>query len=156
MAAVWAFALCFLIVADVVGRGVFGRPVQGTPEIVANSIVMIVFLQSGYAIRSHSMLRADFLLERLGSMPRKVMLGLGYLLGCLFFLTILLGSIEPTLHSWVSGEYEGEGALRVPAWPTRVVILIGSALAILNYVVLAVLDIFTLKSDTRQMPLVDE
>lgn len=143
LAAVWAFGLCFLIVADVIGRGLFGQPVQGTPEIVANSIVMIVFLQAGYAIRSHSMLRAEFLVKLFGPLARRVVLAIGYFLGAGFFLIVLLGGIEPAIHSWVSGEYEGEGALRVPVWPTRFVILLGSALAVLNYIVLAVLDVFS-------------
>ena len=36
-------------------------PISGTKEIVANSVVMIVFMQVGFAVRSQSMLRADFL-----------------------------------------------------------------------------------------------
>ena len=61
LAAMWAFALTFLILADVIGRGVFSAPINGTAELVTASIVIIVFLQAGYAIRSRSMLRADFL-----------------------------------------------------------------------------------------------
>ena len=48
-------------------------------------------------------------------------------LGILFFGLIVWGSFEPTLHAIASGEYEGEGALRVPAWPARIIVLIGSA-----------------------------
>ena len=55
---------------------------------------------------------------------------------------ILLGGWEAAIRSWVAGEYEGEGALRVPAWPTRFTILIGSALACFNYLLMAYLDIF--------------
>ena len=61
VAAIWAFGLAFLILANIIGRSVFDSPVYGTAEIVATSIVIIVFLQVGYAIRSQSMLRADFL-----------------------------------------------------------------------------------------------
>ena len=32
-----------------------------------------------------------------------------------------------------SGEYEGEGALRVPVWPARLVVLIGSFLVVVSY-----------------------
>ena len=62
LAAAWAFVLTFIIIADIVGRNAFNYPVPGVREIVANSIVMIVFLQAGYAIRSRSMLRTDLLL----------------------------------------------------------------------------------------------
>ena len=59
LAAVWALALSLLIVADIIGNNVYGGAIPGVREIVISSIVMIVYLQLGYAIRSHSMLRAD-------------------------------------------------------------------------------------------------
>ncbi len=64
LAAFLAFGLCFLVVADVLGRVVFNAPVKGTPEIVSTSIVIICFLQAGYAIRSGGMLHVDALLKR--------------------------------------------------------------------------------------------
>ena len=142
LAAVWAFVLTFFIIADIVGRSVFNSPVYGVPEIVMNSIVMIVFLQAGYAIRSGSMLRADFLAQRFPPLFGRIALAVGYLLGAAFFAMILFGGWEAAIRSWVAGEYEGEGALRVPAWPTRWTILVGSALACFNYVLMAYLDIF--------------
>ena len=50
LAAGWAFILTFIIIADIIGRTVFNSPVYGVPEIVMNSIVMIVFLQAGFVI----------------------------------------------------------------------------------------------------------
>lgn len=142
LAAGWAFILCFVIMADIIGRGAFNSPVQGVREIVANSIVMIVFLQAGYAIRSRSMLRADFIVDLFPRALRRVALAFGYLLGAAFFIIVVTGGIDLAVHSWVAGEYEGEGALRVPAWPTRFMILLGGGLAFLNYLVMAYLDVF--------------
>ena len=51
LAAGWAFVLCFIIMADIIGRGAFNSPVQGVREIVANSIVMIVFRKAGRLTR---------------------------------------------------------------------------------------------------------
>lgn len=141
MAATWAFILTFIIMADIIGRGVFNDPVQGVREIVANSIVIIVFLQAGYAIRSRSMLSADFLINRFPPWARRTTLAFGYLLGVVFFILIIWGGWQLAIDSWVGGEFEGEGALRVPAWPTRFIILVGSALAIVNYLVMAYLDV---------------
>ena len=142
LAACWAFILTFFIIADIVGRTVFNSPVYGVPEIVMNSIVMIVFLQAGYAIRSRSMLRADFLARRFPPLFARIVLAAGYLLGAAFFMMILFGSWDSAVHAWVAGEYEGEGALRVPAWPTRFTILFGSAVAAASYLLMAYLDIF--------------
>ena len=141
LAAGWAFMLTFFIVADIIGRSVFDAPVYGVREVVMNSIVMIVFLQAGYAIRSRSMLRADFLAQNFSPLFRRITLAIGYLLGAAFFLMILVGGWDMAVHSWVAGEYEGEGALRVPVWPTRFTILFGSAVAFLNYLLLIYLDV---------------
>ena len=141
MAATWAFVLTFIIMADIIGRGVFNDPLNGVREIVANSIVIIVFLQAGYAIRSRSMLSADFVVNLFPSWARRAALALGYLLGVAFFVLIIWGGWQLAVDSWVGGEFEGEGALRVPAWPTRFLILVGSALAIVNYLVMAYLDV---------------
>ena len=142
LAAGWAFFLTFIIITDIIGRTVFNTPIYGVPEIVMNSIVMIVFLQAGYAIRSQSMLRADFLAKKLPPLISRIVLALGYLLGAIFFLMIFFGSWDSAVHAWVAGEYEGEGALRVPAWPTRFTILFGSAIATTSYLLIAYIDIF--------------
>ena len=141
-AAVWAFILTFIIMSDIIGRGAFNSPVYGVREVVMNSIVIIVFLQAGYAIRSRSMLRADFFVNRLPEKVRKFILAIGYLLGAAFFATIAYGSIDSAIYSWVANEFEGEGAVRVPVWPTRFMIIFGSCLAVLNYLIIAYLDIF--------------
>jgi TRAP-type C4-dicarboxylate transport system permease small subunit len=76
-----------------------------------------------------------------GALPARVRAGLaafGALLGLAFFGLILWGSFEPLGHAWRAGEYEGEGALRIPVWPARLVVLVGAALAALNYLLLAV------------------
>ena len=135
-AATLAFLLSFLVVADVVGRTLFSAPVQGTPEIVSMSIVIICFLQASYAIRSGGMLRVDLLPGLLPARARELLFAAGCLLGIAFFAVIVYGGYDGFLHAWGSGEYEGEGALRVPTWPARLVVVVGAALASLNYLLL--------------------
>lgn len=141
-AATWTFGLAFLVMGDIVGRTVFSKPIYGTAEMVASSIVIVVFLQVGYAIRSRSMLKADFLVVLLPEKVQRILLAVGYLLGAGFFLMIITGGWEASVRSIVEGEFEGEGALRVPSWPARWTVMIGSALALLNYLVMAYLDVF--------------
>ena len=142
VAAAWAFGLAFLVMANIVGRYVFDYPIYGTAEMVAASIVIIVFLQVGYAIRSRSMLQADFLVIHLPEGVQRILLAIGYLLGAAIFLMIITGGWEESVLSYVEGEYEGEGALRVPSWPARWTVLGGSALAMINYLVMAYIDLF--------------
>jgi len=136
-AAVLAFLLSFLVVADVVGRAIFNSPVKGTPEIVSISIVIICYLQAAYAIRSGGMLRVDAFVSVLPARAQAALALAGALLGAAFFSLIVWGAWEPAAYAWTSNEFEGEGALRVPVWPARFVIILGSGLAVFNYLLLA-------------------
>lgn len=138
LAAAWAFCLTFFILLNISFRGIF----DGMAEIVTASIVIIVFLQAGYAIRSRSMLKADFLVSRFPPGLQKFLLAFGYILGAIFFVMIITGGWDESVLSWVENEFEGEGALRVPAWPARWAVMGGSAIALLNYLVLAYIDVF--------------
>ena len=144
LGAAWAFILCFFILADIIFRAL-NVPLYGTKEIVANSVVMIVFLQVGFAVRSKSMLRADFLVAMFPPKLQKALLILSYLLGALFFLYLLKAGIKPALRSFANSEFDGEGAMRVPVWPTRFAILFGAGLAGVNYLILMVIEFLDLQ-----------
>jgi TRAP-type C4-dicarboxylate transport system permease small subunit len=131
--ALLALLLSFLVVADVIGRVIFNSPVKGTPEIVSMSIVIICFLQASYAIRSSGMLKMDALQIALPARASAAIAAVGCLLGAAFFLVVVYGGIDPLHHAWVSNEFEGEGALRVPTWPARAAVMLGSALAATEY-----------------------
>ena len=155
VAAAGAFGLAFLVMTNIVGRYVFDSPVDGTAEIVAASIVIIVFLQAGYAIRSRSMLKADFLVTHLPDKVQRALLAVGYLLGAAFFLMIITGGWEESILSYVEGEYEGEGARQVASWPARWTVLIGSGVAMINYLVMAYIDVFKPELLDSEVPLDD-
>jgi TRAP-type C4-dicarboxylate transport system permease small subunit len=138
LAAVLAFLLCFLVVADVIGRVGFDRPVKGTTEIVSLSIVIICYLQCGFAIRSGGMLHVDMFVSKAGPRGQSVMAAIAALAGIVFFGIICWGSFEGAAHAWNSNEFEGEGALRVPVWPARFILILGTAVATFSYVLLLV------------------
>ena len=138
MAAVLGFLLSFVVVADVIGRVAFNSPLKGTPEMVSISIVMICFLQAGYAVRSGGMINVDFLLLRMPPRIQSYVMALGALFGIFFFGLVCWGAIDPALHAWASNEFEGEGALRVPSWPARFIVVIGTFLAALSYALIAI------------------
>ena len=93
IAAVLAFLLCFLVCADVIGRVVFNSPVKGTPEIVSFSIVMILWLQAAYAIRSGGMIWVDALHVHLPARAQRACDVFGALLGIAFFALVCWGSV---------------------------------------------------------------
>ncbi len=150
LGAIWAFALCFFILADIICRAL-NMPISGTKEIVANSVVIILFMQVGFAVRSGSMLRADFLVLSMPKSVQKTLTILALLLGALFFLFLLKAGITPALRSFAGGEFDGEGALKVPVWPARFAILIGAGLAGLNYLLLSLIEIFELRVERLEL-----
>lgn len=148
--ALWAFFLCFFILADIVTRAL-NIPISGTKEIVANSVVIIVFMQIGFAVRSDSMLRADFLVVAMPKPVQKALLIFAFSLGAGLFFFLLKAGITPALRSFANGEFDGEGALRVPVWPTRWMILVGAGLAGVNYLLLALVEIFGLRVERMDL-----
>lgn len=136
VAAAWMFFFAFLILLDVLARGVFNTPILGIPEIVGNSIVSIAFLQLGHTVRMKAMLRAEIIDMALGPTARHSLNALWLFVGALFFAMIAFASWNGMFESWASREYEGEGGLRVPVYPVRTILVICSWLGCLNYLLL--------------------
>jgi len=138
IAAVLAFLICFLVVGDVSGRVFFGSPIKGTTELISLSIVTVCFLQAGYAIRSGGMLNVDTVVVKFSPRVQSIFAVFGAFAGAFFFAFICYGTVDGAAHAWTSNEFEGEGAMRVPVWPTRFVIVLGTGLAAMCYVILMV------------------
>jgi len=117
--AVVTLALAALVCWDVAGRIFFNRPFPGTVEIAGVGLVFITFLQAPYAIRQRKLLRVTFLLDRLPPLVRSQFNALAYLFGAAFFIAVAAASWEPAWHGLASGEFFGNDAFRVPAWPLR-------------------------------------
>jgi len=125
----WVLALAVLILVDVVGRAAFNHPFLGTAEIIKNSVVAITFLQIPLAILVGAMLRTTIVLESVNPRLRAAIELLSCLLGAVFFVALAVGSYEPLLEAWKIGEYEGEGAMRVPTYPVRAIVFLMAILS---------------------------
>ena len=139
--AIWTMGLTALIFFDVTGRGLFSSPIPGTKEIIQNSVVCITFLQIPLAIYSGSMLRTTVFIDKLPPAGRKWLRIVVNLLGFFVFLGMVWATYPSYLDAYDIGEYEGEGALRVPTWPVRGLVLLMSGLTTLAYLTMIILDI---------------
>ena len=138
--AFWTLALAFLIFGDVLGRGMINNPIPGTKEIIQNSVVAITFLQLPLAIYSGSMLRTSIFADAVPPVLRRVLRTVGALLGLLFFLGLIWSTWPSFWDAYRIGEYEGEGALRVPTWPVRGTVLVMSVFGAWAYLTMIWLD----------------
>lgn len=141
----WIVALMLLINTDVLGRELFNAPVRGVTELVALSIVGIVFLQLGDTLAVGRMTRADILLDRLKRTTpwlAAALQALFHLVGAVLMGVILWAAWAPLMESIRIQEYVGAvGDFMAPVWPVRVIMLIGMAVTLVTFVLLAWLDL---------------
>ena len=103
-----------------------------------------MFLQISYCVSTGGMLRADFLIKYFNLSTRQILNIIGYSLGILLFATVFIGNIEPAYQSWITGEFEGEGALRMPTWPARFSLVVGCSLTGFSYTLLLIKELLSL------------
>ncbi len=142
---IWIFVLLVLVNTDVIGRGIFSAPLPGVPELLGLSIVGIVYMQLPNTLWAGRFTRAEFLSEaidrrwpRAGSLLR----GFYHLLG-LILISILLYALLPEFQrAWSLGDYVGSiGNFTAPTWPVRLVMVVGSAVTAITYLLLLMIDL---------------
>lgn len=138
-------AVMLLMCADVAMRNLVNRPIDGVAEMVAMSIVVIVFLQLPATLRHGRMSRADLFIDPF--LVRRPVAGrrlraLYSACGVFACGLIAWASWPPLVRAWVNSEFLGiEGVFTFPMWPMRAVVILGSLLAALQYVLLALEDL---------------
>ncbi len=145
------FALVVMINLDVISRFVFNAPIDGVTELVELSIVAIVFLQLGDAVRTGRLTRS----EGLYSWLQKKNPRLGHILGAVFdlagaafFVTIIFGGIPRFIDAWQRDYFSGiRGIFIVPVWPVRLILVIGSITVVFVFLGLARKQLAALKQE---------
>lgn len=127
VSAVWLASIALLILYDVVGREMFGKPFHGTNEIVSNSVLSILFLQLPLSIYNRSSLRTTIFYGVLGSGGKGIIDGMSYALAALLFAIIAWGSWPNMIEAWAILEQEGSGIINIPVYPIRTLVVFASA-----------------------------
>jgi TRAP-type C4-dicarboxylate transport system permease small subunit len=131
--------LLFTILADVVSRSLFGRPLHGVAEIVGMSVIVVVFSQLASSARHCRMARAEIFID--GFRERSPRAGaalqaLWNLVGTAVCAMIAWATAPGLLDSWRTGEFIGnEGLFTAPVWPMRLAVVVGAALTAVQYTV---------------------
>ncbi len=156
-ASIWIFCLMLLICADIFGRTVFNSPVQGVAEIVANSIVAIVFLQAAHALMSGRMTRTDLLigpLEENRPFAAAVIRVFFHLAGIFVFAVIAQGTWPKLVDAWVEEEFFGaQGVFTAPVWPIKACLFGGAILTCFAFAAQILNDIRIIVGENRVEPL---
>jgi len=128
------FGLVIIINIDIFSRFLFNAPIDGVTELVELSIVAIVFLQLGDAVRNGRLTRSDGLYNKIKEKKPRLghVLGAFYdLAGAAFFMTLIAGSVPRFIDAWEHNYYSGnKGIVVIPIWPVRLIIVIGAVTVI--------------------------
>lgn len=129
-----------LMCTDVFMRNAFNQPIDGVAEMVAASIIVIVFLQLPSTLRHGRMSRADLFLDPF--MLRRPRAGLRLralfsVFGILACAIIAYATWPLFQRAWSNNEFFGvEGVFTFPTWPMRLVVFTGATLAAVQYALL--------------------
>jgi TRAP-type mannitol/chloroaromatic compound transport system permease small subunit len=130
-------AIMVLVCADVVGRGLLNQPIDGVAELVALSIIAVLFLQLASTLRHGRMTRADLFIDgfrRRHPLPGGILEALFSLSGIAVCVIIVWASWPRFVASWTGNEFIGiQGQFTAPTWPVRVIVIIGAGLAAVQY-----------------------
>lgn len=156
-ASIWIFCLMLLICADIFGRTFLNAPVQGVSEIVANSIVAIVFLQVAHTLMSGRMTRTDILIGKLEEerpFAADLIRVVFHAAGIFVFATIAMGTWPKLVDAWVENEFFGaQGVFTAPVWPIKACLFGGSVLTVIAFAAQMLKDIKGAVNDGRVEPL---
>lgn len=137
----WTFLLMLLICADVLARAAFNHPIAGVPEIVAFSIVCIVFLQLGRTAELGRIMRADTfqtMFERISPRLNMFISVLAELGGAVLVFIIIYGVWPRMMSDYEAGYFIGTpGIFTFPSWPLSAVVIAGAAVAGIHFVLRA-------------------
>ena len=138
---VWILVLVIAINADAFGRKLFTHPIDGVVELTELSLVGIIFLQLGDATRKGRLTRSDGffgIVQRRKPFIGRCM-GTGFdLLGAVFMGLVVYGSVPLLIESIAEDFYVGvQGLVTIPVWPVKLVVVVGAAVTLLQFLVFA-------------------
>ena len=135
---IWIFGLMFLICGDVIFRGVFNMPVRGVPELAGYTLVGSVFLQLAHSLHQGRFTCAEMFIEPL-SKNRPIVASMYYIvfniLGLLVFALIAYGAWFKFQEAWPDLKFGVEDDFTILVWPLRIIILFGSIMVALQYLI---------------------
>ena len=125
------FLMSLLVFSDVVGRYLFNHPIAGTTEIVKCTIIAIVFLGIAYTLNQKRHIRTTILLDRMPPIYKLILELMASLLCLLVFTILLVFAWQAAWEAFLVREFDGV-QVKVPVYPSRFIIVLGSALLIIQ------------------------
>ena len=131
--AVCALMMCAIVV-DVLGRYLFNSPIQGVGTVVIVFTPVVFAMGLGYAQVSGTHIRVKFFVSRFKPGQQRVINKVVLVLNILIVALVTWLVAGNALESWSLKEFE-TGFVRIPVYPTKILICFGFALWCLQCIV---------------------
>lgn len=151
VALIWGIVA--LICADILSRNLASKPIPGVSDLVASAVVIIVFLQLAAAVRNERLIRTEFalvLLQQFSPRAARVVHLLFNAIGVAICAGIVYWTVPRFTKAWVNEEFVGNlGIMTFPSWPIPAVVILGAALAAIQFISKISTDVFGLFASVR-------
>ncbi len=117
------------VTADVVGRYVFNKPLQGTIVMVANYyMVILVFIAIGVAEEKRAHISVEFLTDMMPVKMQKVLMILSGVLTVWVVMVLMMGGYSEAMKKTMSGAKMEQGSRMIEVWQSYWVVPVGAGL----------------------------
>ena len=138
IACFFLFLMMLLIVADIILRGAFNKPIQAGIEIIELMMVCVVYLGLAYTQNQRGFVRMEIIISRLPSSATWYTEYLNYIFMIVFFCLFCWRAIFLAIESLATRELTF-GIVPVPIYPARVALAAGGILVLIEIIVELVL-----------------
>jgi TRAP-type mannitol/chloroaromatic compound transport system permease small subunit len=141
---IWIVFIVLLVVGDVFGREIFNYPIPATKEMVQLSIPAIVFLQLANTLRDGRHVSSDVLMGVVQRRWPRVSVAFFGLFNLIGMAVMGMISILIAPKAWQAYDQDFEkgtqGIFTLPEWPVMAIVILGSGVMALQYMLLALRD----------------
>jgi TRAP-type C4-dicarboxylate transport system permease small subunit len=139
ISAVATFLMMVLVVANIIGRYLFNKPVTGTLEFTESLLVLIIFCSVALTQYDGGHIRVNLVTRRLPKRVARILTVVAMLCGCAFFTWCAYAAWIFAAQSYSFNEQEW-GEVVFPLWPMKFVVFAGIALLALQFLLDAIAE----------------
>ncbi len=133
------FLMMLVVVANIVGRYLFNKPLTGTLEFTESLLVIVIFLSVALTQYDGGHIRVNLITRRLPKRVARIFTVVAMLAGCAFFTWCAYAAWIFAAQAYSFNEQEW-GEVVFPLWPMKFVVFAGIAMLALQFLLDAIAE----------------
>ena len=139
-------AMAAVLGCGIVSRYIFGKPIPGVYDIVQLLLIWVVFLSLSFTQKEERHIRVEIVMRTLSERPKAWFDIAATTIGAVLCLIMSWQSAKMAYASVINGEY-WPGLLRVPIYPSKIVLFLGLAILSIRFILDTKTNIIRLKGN---------